>query len=301
MALTDIETLKKIIQSLAIDIPNVMNERIVLTLFEDGQLQHSNIDENSESVKIIRQLLPAQDTNNPLTLNGNIAVNLDTQKPVWNSVVVADDLLLTTVYTENDDYVIDYVSGTVERTTVGSAITDGQAVYVWHIPYVVLVSGSDYNIDYDNGIIKRRAGTTIPNKATVYVDYSHSQATVTDSALTEIILEMEAFISPRLKSGFSLDSADEGLKGAATNYCMYLFCLSSSLKELHVAGKDNSDDLARRWNELADKYLNIAIMMFSKYLSVSSIQIGGIIQNRYTKSKQRTLYSPAVLSRQRRR
>lgn len=301
MALTDVETLRKIIQTAAVTIPNVMNERITLTLFEDGQLENANVDENSESIKIIRQLAPAEDTNNPLALNGNVAVNLDTQKPVWDTVVVADDQLLTTVYVENDDYVIDYVNGTVERATVGSTITDGQSVYVWHVPFVTLVSGDDYNIDYDNGIIKRRAGTTIPNKATVFCDYSHSQASVTDALLVEIILEMEAWIEPRLKSGFTIDSADPGLKAAATNYCMYLFCLSAALKELHVAGKDNSDDIARRWNELSEKYIKTAIMMFSKYLTVSSQTFGGMIQNRYVKNKQRTLYSPSVSSRQRRR
>ena len=300
MALTDVETLKKIIQALAIDIPNVMNERLILTLFEAGQLQHNNIDEDSESVKIIRQLLPAADAGNPITLNGNTAANLDNQKPVWNMVVVADDLLLSTVYVENDDYIIDYISGTIERATVGSTITDGQAVYVWHVPFVVLVSGDDYNIDYDNGIIKRRAGSSIPNKATVFVDYSHSQATVTDTVLVEIILEMESFIEPKLKPGFSLDSADEGLKAASTNYCMYLYCLSASLKELHVSGKENSDDLARRWHELADKYMNTAVAMFAKYLKVSSQQIGGMVQNRFVKNRSRTLYSPSVSSKSRR-
>ncbi len=301
MALTNIETLKKIIQTVTVSLPNVLNERIKLTLFEDGQLTHSNVDTDSEVVKIIRQAIPTAESNNPLTLNGAVPINLSSQKIVWDSVVVADSLALTTVYVENDDYVIDYENGTVERTTVGSTIPDGGAVYVWYLPYVVLVSGNDYNIDYDNGIIKRRAGTTIPNKATVFVDYSHSQATVTDTLLTELILEMEAWLEPKLKSNFSLDSSDEGLKAASTNYCMYLFCLSASLKELRVGGKDNSDDLARRWNDLADKYLNTAVTMFSKYLSVSSIQIGGMIQNRYTKSRQRTLYSPTVSSRQRRR
>ncbi len=294
MALTDRETVKKVIQSERVYIPDVENNRVQLTLFEAGQLEFSNITLDSESVKIIRVNSPQADSHNPITLNDQDSVDLDAQKIVPDTVVVASDLILTTVYVENDDYVIDYLNGTIERTSLGSAIANGGTVYVWYLPFVVLVSGDDYNFDYNAGTLKRRAGSTIPNKATLYVDYNHAAVEPADNLLEELIIEMESFIEPRLKGGFSLDSDDPGLKSASTNFVLYLYCLSASLKELRFAGRDNSDDIARRWQDLSEKYLNAAKSMFSKFLNVSTESIGGMIQNRFTTSRTRKMVSPTV-------
>jgi len=300
MALTNIDTIKSLIQSFLITIPNILNERIQFELFEASQLEHTNIDNLSETVKIIRDALPLLDVKSPITLTDQDPVSLTSQKIVWDTVIVSNTLSLTTIYVENDDYIIDYTNGTITRTTTGTTIPNGGTIYIWYLPFTILTSGSDYNINYDFGTLTRRAGSSIPNNATIYVDYSHSQATVTDTSLLEIIDEMEHFVKPRLKSGFTLDSDDAGLKSAATNFCLYLFCLSQSLKELHVAGKDDSDKLASQWMKLSDKYLDTANVLFSKYLKTTTKQLGGIIQNRFTTSRKKVVTSPTINARIRR-
>lgn len=297
MALTDIETIRKVIQAEKITIPDEINESLKLKLLEGAQLEFSNITENSETVKIIRVNTPQADSHNPITLNNQNPVDLDAQKIVPNSGVVAIDLTLTTVYIENRDYIIDYENGTVARTSIGSTIANGGQVFVWYLPFVVLTNGDDYGIDYQSGRINRRTGTTIPNEAVVYVDYNHTETSPGESLIKELIEEMEAFIEPRLKSGITLNSADKGLKAASTNYVLYSYCLAACIKELTIARRDQSDDIAKQWSALSEKYLANAKIMFGKYLAVSTQQLGGVIENRYTKNRRRIIQSPSVSRR----
>jgi hypothetical protein len=283
--LTDVETIKKIIQTDVVILPNVFNERIVLNLYEDSQLGHANVDEDTEVVKRIEVVAPQAEAGNPITLNANVPVNLDNQKIAWDSVVVAADAFAAVVYVENVDYIIDYTNGTVRRANVGSTIPDGGAVWVWTIPFAVMAEGSDYNINYDEGTITRRAGTDIPDGATVWVDYAHSQATVTDLAIRQAIAQSESFIASRLRGGFTMESDDEGLKSACTFFTMYNLCLSQMFKELNARGKENSDDLAKQWEKLAVKYQEIAAIYFSKYLNIPTLQAGGIIKNRWVDNR----------------
>lgn len=300
MALTDIEQIKKMIEGERTYMAKVFNDRVTLTGFEDGQLEYTNVTEDSESVKIIRSATPNADNGNPITLNDQVPINLQYQKIVSDSVVVADDLLLTTIYVENDDYIINYENGTIERTSLGTTIPNGGTVYVWYLPFVVLTAGNDYNIDFPRGVIKRRAGSSIPDGATVYVDFTHSDVRPSDELIEILIEQMEAYIEPRLSGDYSLESTDRGLQAAAANYVMYAYCLSAGAKELRIAGKNNSDDLAFRWRQLSEQYLALSRQLFSKYLKVSTKEIGGVIENRFVSKRSRTIQSPSVSTRRRR-
>lgn len=294
MALTNIDTIKKIIQNTSVYKPTIYNEKIQLTLFEAGQIPNTNIVTDTENIKIIRQNEPTLDSKSPITLNNQDPVSLSNSLIVENTVVVASSLLLSVVYTENKDYIIDYYTGKIERTSLGSSITSRSQVYVWFIPFIKLSSGSDYNIDYSAGTIKRRAGTSIPNKASIYVDYTHAQNVPMDDAIYECIYEMEAFLENKLKAGFDFDSDNRALKSAATNFSIYLLCLAQAFKELTIASKTSSDDIAKQWFSLADKYLKVAKDLFGPFLLTSTKQIGGLIQNRFTTNRSRTTQSPSV-------
>ena len=219
------------------------------------------------------------------------AVGIDTNVYFFTNHI---DFDVEANFTENIDYVINYFNGTVERASKNSSITNGQQIHVWYLPFSVLNKDQDYNIDYIEGTIYRKSGGDIVNKATVYVDYSHSGNTPSDNTINELIIEMENWILPRLKNEYTLDSDNLGLKSASTNFVLYLFCLQASLNELLVSGKDNSDDISKQWQALSDKYLAVSTNLFSKYLNVSSLSIGGTIQNRYTKNRYRTVTSPSV-------
>ena len=293
MPLTDRETIRKIIQADSVIIPNVRNDRLVLEGTENTQLSFSNLDEDSESIKISQANTPHTDSHNPITLNANVPVNLDFQKIVWDSIVIAADAFGTVIYVENLDYVIDYFNGTLLRSS-GSSIPDGGNVYAFYLPFTVLTKDVDYTIDYDFGQIARRSSGDIPDGATIFADYSHSQSTVTDSAIDEAISQAEAFINTRLRSGFDIKDPDEGLKSAASFFVVYNLCLAKSFQELNVASRDISDDLAKQWQNLAGQYLDIANSYFAKYLDVGTLQAGGLIQNRFVQNRARIIQSPPV-------
>jgi hypothetical protein len=301
MPLTNLETIKKIIQTENVFIPNVYNERVELPLFERGQLTHPNVSEASETVKIIRHAAPVADTGNPVTLNTGVPYQLDWTRLVWDTVVVADSLALTNVWIENLDFVIDYFAGTITIADPANNIADGDQVFVWYVPFTVLTRNDDYSFHYDEGQLNRRSGSSIPSNAYVYVDYRHADVTITDRAIVEAIAQAEAWIEPRLRPGMAMTSDDRGLMSAATHLTLYILCLSQSFKELNVAGHDISDDLAEQWHDLAEKYLTIANSHFSKYMNVTAVDAGGLIQNRFTTKRARTIWSPTVTPRRRKR
>jgi hypothetical protein len=257
---TDIDTVKKLLQSMPTIFNNIQDEKITFNDFDKSYLQYTNIDVDSEIVKIIRTVTLTND--NP-TLTDNTEINLSGTFIVPNTVVVADSLTLTTIYVENKDYIINYTTGKISRTTVGSSITNPQTVYVWYIPYVQLTDGSDYNTDDDEGSLNRRAGTSIPDKATVYVDYSHSQGNVPDDLIAELILETDSIINNVIKAT-EVDSTDKALNSAATNFVMYLICLSQSQKILKLS-RTISDDVGEAWIKLADSYLSAANKFLAFY------------------------------------
>ena len=270
MAYTDSATVKKILQVLPTTFPNVFNEEVVLNLFDKTFLQYNNVDTGTEVVKINRTNDPDKDT---VTLNDTTPANLTPSLIVPKTVVVANDDTLTVVYVENKDYIIDYSVGTIERASVGGSISNGASVTVWALPFTQLSEGSDYNIDITEGSIVRRAGTSIPDKATVYVDYSHSQVDVSDDLIDEVILQTEARFDDILKEEFVGTSTEQGIRSAATNYCMYLIALSQAQKALRQS-RTTSDDLAKIWISLSDSYFNSSNVFISKFLKFGNLNPG---------------------------
>jgi hypothetical protein len=209
--------------------------------------------------------------------------------------------MLGTIYTENVDYVVDYFNGTLERTTVGSSIVSGSTVFIWYVPFTVLTSGNDYNINYTEGTITRRAGTIIPNKGTIYCDYSHSQLSVTDALIEECASEAEALIASNLNPAYSTSSTDAGLRAGSTQLALHLIMLSLAQRELRVAAHANSDDIAAQFISLANTYLGVANQHLSPFIKQLFLYSGGVIENRYATSRNRSMSSPTVTVTRRRR
>jgi hypothetical protein len=301
MAFTDIDTIRTFLQEVETPDPTVQDDLAILDGYDPAYLTFRDIDEDSEVVKITRQYAPSADTGNPLTLNAGVPVSFSSQYVKRGSVVVANSLSLSVIYTENDDFIIDYTNGTIERSSVGSAIADGGTVYVWYLPFVVLTKGNDYNINYAEGSLNRRAGTTVPDGATVYVDFSHGQASITNSLIIECIDQTDAFLKQRLLGSYTAFTSDETLIAASTQYCLHLLSLSQAVRELRVNTRENADDIAETWFKLAQQYLGVALTTFSKYFSVTDFYSGGILENRFSSQRSRSIASPSISRSQRNR
>lgn len=248
--------------------PNIFNEEVLFEAYDKTHLQYNTIDTGTEIVKAIRQIIPDDET---AILNAQTYANLSANLIVPKTVVVANSATLTTLYVENEDYIIDYSNGKIRRTS-STDISDGQTIYIWYLPYVKLTLNSDYNFDYTEGSINRRAGSSIQDGATIYIDYSHSQVDVSDNLIDEVILQTDAMFDKIIKTEF-INSTEKAIESAATNYCMYLISLSQAQKTLRLS-RTVSDDLGKVWIELSKSYFATANTFLSSYLAFGSLSSG---------------------------
>lgn len=298
---TDLVTVKQFIQDNPIVKPNVINEPVVLEGVDQIQLNNSNILDDSWDVKIIRQAAPSADSHNPITLNSTTEVSLDNSFIVPDTVVVADDTLLSTVYVENDDYIIDYLNGTIARASTGTSIPNGGQVYVWYIPFVELTETTDYLFYPDTGKIARISTGSVPNNATVFVDYQTISSSPSDDAITKAIEFAEAHIKNKLKGSFDQSSMDTDLTSGATFLSLYILSLSQAFAILADARYSYSDDIAKQWFSLSSHFLTLAKSHLSRFINVQDLHGAGVIQNRFAGNRRRTVYSPTVTPRRRKR
>lgn len=301
---TDLDTVKKHLQTITVPNANVENERHVLSGVVDSQMQFTNVDTGTEEVKICQIVAPYQDALSPITLTGTVEVNLTFPEIVWESVVVASDQHLTTVFAENFDYIIDYDAGTIKRTDTGSSIPSGSTVYVWYLYFHVFTKNVDYLIDYSAGQIRRIAtgsGGTIPDGATVFIDYSHSQTTPADDLISQAITEAESWMLCRLDPNYSCTSSDQGLTDAATFFALAIINLGESQRMLAL-NLEESSAISNRHHELATRYNAMGLSSFQCFSRALALEFGGIIQNRNSgPGYDRNLQSPTVNPRYRRK
>ncbi len=90
---------------------------------------------------------------------------------VRDTVVVASDSSLGTVYIENKDYIVDYSKGVLTIKS-GGVLISGQAVVVWYGCYFSYLISSDYVLNVLDGSIRRTPSGDIASGETILLDYS---------------------------------------------------------------------------------------------------------------------------------
>lgn len=306
MAWTSLAIVKKHLQSSLIPPQDVFDEEVILVGTDDSQLLHTNIDVASETVKIL-QVAEGSETVEVLTLAANVP-SLLTYPRIKRSSMACEKYAAgaTVLFVPEADYVLEQgrtgFPASITRASVGTTMADPETVQVFYLPFTALTNVNDYIIDYNNGLIRRAAGTTIPDGAHVFVDYSHAQASITDTLISEAIVEAEAFM---LDKSPSLDplSAAQNLISAATYYTLSIICLSQAGKLMTSTQKTVTDQIAKQWMELHAKYGALAAQYFSKSVSCPIIDLlpGGVIQNRFVAARSIQAAVPSVTVATRRR
>ncbi len=245
------------------------NEQHTLWSTDAVQLNSAVITEDSEKVKTIDLSAPYEAGGK--ILNGTSWRSLDHEEIVPNSVVVADDALRSTVYTEGEDYVIDYDQGKIRRIA-GGAIGDGATVYIWYLYYTVHTCDTDYTIDYDAGTLVRIGAGNIADGGIVYVDYTTTASSVPDALIEEAITEAEDKIVARLSDGYSASSTDQGLKTGATELAIAIVANAKAMNIMNRLQSSDSDDMARQWREMSHRYENQAWKTLSRFLNKPAVR-----------------------------
>lgn len=190
---------------------DVRNVALILSGTSPSALPHAGLKDGRVTVK-------AQRSNDPVRLNetlGDVWVILNHAHLIEDSVVVASDSSLGTIYIENYDYIVDYAGGRVKRITSG-AITNGQQVVVWYGHYHIYTDGDDYTVNHASSQITRRATGDIADGQQVLVDYTVSLGAVSDELIDQAIAESgEAVLL--LVSESHQDSPAPGLVIGATH------------------------------------------------------------------------------------
>ncbi len=263
MSWTDLDTIRKHLSDAEVAATVIENEEHVLSGTDQVQLEHKSLATNSEEVKTIDLASPYSE--GAKVLSGVNWVNLDHQDLVPDTVVVAGDQSLDTIYVEGTDYVVDYETGRIKRVA-GTSIPDEGTVYVWYFYFTVHVRDTDYEIDYGGGKLNRIDGGTIADGATVYVDYTTSAGTVTDDLINEAITEAEDKILARLKDEYSASSTDQGLKTGATELALAIVCNAKGMDMMIKSPSDEADGAARQWRELSKRYERQAWRTLDRFL-----------------------------------
>lgn len=263
MSWTDLATVRKHLSDAEVAATVIENEEHILSGTDQVQLAYKSLASNSEEVKTVDLASPYSE--GATVLSGTNWVNLDHQDLVPDTVVVAGDQALDTIYIEGTDFVVDDELGRIKRVA-GTSIPDGGTVYIWYFYYTIHVKDTDYEIDYSGGKLNRIDGGGIADGSTVYVDYSTSAGTVTDDLITEAITEAEDKILARLKDEYSASSTDQGLKTGATELALAIVCNAKAMDIMIKNPSDESDGAAKQWRALSKRYERQAWRTLDRFL-----------------------------------
>lgn len=214
------------------------------------------VDPSSLRVKAVRTTLPRRIQ----VILAETPVGFSQAPVVQNSVAVASDTSLGTIYTENVDYLIDYLSGTIIPKSGELSASD--AVVVWCVPFTLYVAGVDYVVDDQRGRIKRLAGGSIADGETVILDYLPLDAHLSDSLIEHAVTMANGMIESEVDPARQFE-ADRSLESAATYRALEIVCRAAAGRELsRQCGEDRP---ALAWLKLAEDYRTRADAMIDSF------------------------------------
>ena len=251
MSFTSLAIIKKHLLSTDVGELQIENMPVTLTGLGTINLPHQDLAPNREVVKWETVVLPLHD--GPIVLSDGGKASLSSGNIVHGSVVVTLGETLSTVYVEETDYKLDYLTGSLHRVPTGG-IPNNQPVHVYYNRYLIFNPGSDYVMDYVNGTIARHSGSTIPDGATVLIDYAVVAGSVTDDLISQAVVEAEDLIVRSLSSAYSSSSPDQGLKTGATFLALSIIARDMTAESLARRLGSDSGSRAKEWQNLSILY-----------------------------------------------
>ena len=164
-------------------------------------------------------------------------------------IVVANNSSLGAIYTEGIDYVIDFISGSLQRLPTGS-ISSGASVAVWYLPLTLFSANSDYEVDNENGLIRRTPGSAIADGQRVTVTFTATSHGVTPEVYDDAVNEADRIVSAAVDPNTDF-GADPNLQTAATFIAAGIVCRISASAAL-ASGASGRD--AKLWLDLAASF-----------------------------------------------
>jgi len=211
----------------------------------------------------------AKEINEPVQFQASFGaseqISLPNQELVYDSVVVADNSSMNTVYQENVDYTVDYDNGIVKRITTGS-VPGGATVTAWYLYYCIYQRDLDYKINYTTAEITREPNGAIEEGQWVLVDYSVEYGFLNDDVIANAITEAADKVAKYIDEQYN-DSTDQGLVTAETYLAVSILC---RIKAGEAASRSPRNSTARAlaesWTVLANSYQLEAYRLLNRFV-----------------------------------
>jgi len=257
MSFTTIEIVKKHIVENRIAVSQIDSEPVKLTAGSKAQLRYPPVTSGSEKVKAKEQVKPDYQS---VVFSSGDQVSLEKSELIRDSVVVASDSSLGSIYKENLDYTVDYDNGILTRISSGN-IPLGVTVSVWYMPYRIYTRGTDYSIDYNKGEISRISSGDIEAGQWVYVDYISEYAVIDEEVIKNAISEANEHVLNFIDSIYS-SSTDSSLVVAETYLTVSIIC---RIKALQAVSSGSKSLISSSWSVVADQYKRDAYLLLGKF------------------------------------
>lgn len=246
MSYTNVELVRKYISFGNLPGGMQKNYPIIFGGLEEVLLPGHSIIKDTVVVKAVGSSEP---TFEKVTLGDN-AVALAHVQLVPDSVALASDSSLGTIYTENADFSIDYTNGKIIRID-GGEIGGGSKTALWYHYYTQYNEDSDFTVGYQAGSITRLAGSAIQIGQLILIDYQLLQSFLNDEIIIEAVNQANAIVEGEIDTAQTF-GADLVLQTAATYLAISLLCRIEAAGCLRYGG--NGDKETRWWLLLGDSY-----------------------------------------------
>jgi len=227
-------------------IARITDQPLVMNGTDYIQFYGAAVDATSVKVKSLRTQTPVR-TSITLTSGDN---SFASSPVVAQSVVVASDTSLGTVYEENTDYIILYDTG-VMRLKSGGVLATGITVVVFYLAAGLYVNGTDYQLRADRGEIRRLSAGNIADGESVQLDYCPQFEQFNDDLVNSAVATANGMIENEVDPERQFE-ADPALNMAATYRAMKIICRAAAARRLSLAAGD--DRSALTWLRLAESF-----------------------------------------------
>ncbi len=247
MPFTNIETIRQYLAQVGEARDTFTDVSVQLLAASPSALLHANLRQGTVKVKG-KEIGTPRFENLALTSQPVTLANRDL---IPDSVVVASDSSLGTIYTENVDYHVDHADGKLARITAGSIPSD-TSVAVWYYAYRVYTEGVDYSVNHEKGTLRRINAGVIEDGQSVFVDYQTQSGGTDDSLIASAITAADDLLLKLIDPSYQ-DAGDQSLITAETYLALAFLCRGKAAAALESVGV-GAAEIARGWRELADKY-----------------------------------------------
>jgi len=211
-------------------------------------------------------------------LNGTDWSPLPFQNVIPDTVAIASDKMLSSFFVEGKDFQVDYEQGQIRRIAGGN-IVDHNTVLVFCQTFDQFSGIDDYQVDCGLGVITRLTSGTIMRNEIVWVDYTIAEGGATDTLIQTAIDVAHSQILSHLRAPYTGSSTDALLASGEAELACAVVARTLAAKPLATSHDSGGDDRALAWLKVAENFERSAWIKLQPFLVQPRRQGGYAVKN----------------------